>query len=237
MRRGTTRRAVPTRSRPPYLARRLPVTIPPTRRRVAVDGREPDAAVQTSRVNPSSDLPRFRGFPLDVVRLHVPEASVLTALLKSSAVDKYQPVVTILGSADKSESRAASGGSRSIHGSCRARDELRARRARTTSGSRRSATRSPRRTSSPIDHVDRVAARRHAPADPGARLGQDQDRRREQDVHVRRDASTDGGSGLDQSTRRLAFYDNGQPFPGNVSGRRKLMATYAWKTPGLQRSR
>jgi hypothetical protein len=43
--------------------------------------------------------------------VHVPEASVLTILLKSSAVDRYQPVVTIINQADKSELACGLGGS------------------------------------------------------------------------------------------------------------------------------
>jgi hypothetical protein len=80
--------------------------IPPT----AATGGWTDATTEIEDTPPPSCLGPSGGFHSMWYSLHVPEASVLTVLLKSSAVDRYQPVVTIINGTSLGELACGLGG-------------------------------------------------------------------------------------------------------------------------------
>jgi hypothetical protein len=210
-------------------------TIPPT----APGGGWTDATSTEDMIAEPPTCLGAAGFHSMWYQVAVPEASVLTVQLKSSAVNRYQPVVTIFNTANGTESACGLGGS----------DPLTDPGALASSYVTATAT-------GPGIYLIRVASVGNSLTGSNVELptitllGSLRDVTPPQiQISVSGKAkiigvnktytfdasnSTDKGSGIDQESAVWTFFENGQPFPGTSSAM-KLTATYEWKTPGLHR--
>jgi hypothetical protein len=165
--------------------------------------------------------------------MNVPEASVLTVQLKSSAVGRYQPVVTIINSLNQ-ELACGLGG-----------DDP-----NTDPGALASAYVSKGPYLIRVASVGNSITGSNIELPTITLLGTLRDVTPPQiQVSVSGKAkivgvnktytfdasnSIDNGSKINQTNASWEFFEDDRPYPGNVSTT-KLTATYAWKTPGLHR--
>lgn len=211
-------------------------TIPPT----APGGGWTDATSTEDMTAAAPTCLGAAGFHSMWYQVAVPEASVLTVQLKSSAVDRYQPVVTIINTVNYNETACGLGGS----------DKL------TDPGALASSyvTATP---TGPGVYLIRVASVGNSLTGSNVELptitllGSLRDvtppqiqvsvSGKAKIIGVKKtytfdaSASTDAGSGIDQASAVWTFFDHGQPSQARSSSAMKLTATYAWKTPGLHR--
>jgi hypothetical protein len=176
------------------------------------------------------------GFHSMWYEVDVPEASVLTILLKSSAVDRYQPVVTIINKADNSELACGLGGSdprtdpAALATSYVPIGKYWIRVASVQSSVTGSNTELPtiqllgslRDVTPPVIQVGFSAkAKIVGPGKP---------------YTFDATGSTDLGSGVNPKSAVWAFYDSGAPTLVKGDDRNSpLIVPYAWKKPGLHK--
>jgi hypothetical protein len=166
--------------------------------------------------------------------LQVPEASVLTVVLKSSGVDRYQPVITILSGQSLNELACGLGGSD----------------IRTDPG----ALASSYVPAGP--YYIRIAAVTNTPSNielPTITLSESLRDVTPPQIQVAVSgkakivgvgktytfnamASTDKGAEIDEQSARWDFYDRGQSTEFSIKqSSTPMIATHAWKTPGLHK--
>jgi hypothetical protein len=168
--------------------------------------------------------------------LQVPEASVLTVLLKSSGVDRYQPVVTIINATSLAELACGLGGNDS----------------RTDPGALASsyvpagpyyiriASVQPSGTNSTIEQPTvSLSESLHDVTPPQIQVsvsGKAKIVGVGKTYTFNATESADQGAGVDDSSATWEFYDNGRPTEfSKAQSNTPLIATHAWKTPGLHR--
>jgi hypothetical protein len=168
--------------------------------------------------------------------MDIPEASVLTVQLKSSSVDRYRPVVTIINPVNGSELACGLGGND----------------ARTDPGALASSYVPTGKYLIRVAAVDNsVITGSNLELPTVTLLGTLVDVTPPQiQVSVSGKAkiigvnktytfdasnSQDLGSGIEHDSAVWTFYDHGQPLQPTSDSKMKLTATYAWKTPGLHR--
>jgi hypothetical protein len=176
------------------------------------------------------------GFHSMWYKLHVPEASVLTVLLSSKGVDRYQPVVTIINATSLGELACGLGGNdtRTDPGA------LASSYVPTGDYYIRIASVQNSQTSSNIEQPTvKLSESLRDVTPPQIQVSVSG---KAKIVGVGKaykfdaSASADLGAGVADTTATWEFYDNGKPT--QVSGTQSntpLIATYAWKTPGLHR--
>jgi hypothetical protein len=202
---------------------------------VGVNGGWTDATNEPEDTPPPSCL-GSPGFHSMWYSLQVREASVLTVLLKSSGVDRYQPVVTIINGTSLGEMACGLGGSDSrtdpgaLASSYVPAGPYYIRIASVQNSGNNSSIEQPTVSLSESLH-DVTPPQIQVSVSGKAKI-----------VGVGKtytfdaNASADQGAGVDDKSATWEFYDNGRPT--QVSGTQSntpLVATYAWKTPGLHR--
>jgi hypothetical protein len=226
--------------RPPYSL--MPGVLQPISP-IATGGGWTDATPTASVLTPSDEVNAAvpsclgsPGFHSMWYVVDVQEASVLTIVLRSTAVDRYQPVVTIINSADNSELACGLGGSDSRTDPAALATSyvpkgtylirVASVQASTTGsnielptilllGSLRDVT--PPTIQVAVSGSSKIVG-------PGKPYTFDAN------------GSVDNGSGLDPKSAVWTFYDNG--IPTQLLGLHMtspLTTTYAWKTPGLHK--
>jgi hypothetical protein len=202
---------------------------------VAVSGGWTDSTNELEDTPPPSCL-GSSGFHSMWYTLQVPEASVLTVLLKSSGVDRYQPVVTIINATSLAELACGLGGNDS----------------RTDPGALASsyvpagpyyiriASVQPSGTNSTIEQPTvSLSESLHDVTPPQIQVsvsGKTKIVGVGKAYTFNATASADAGAGVDDKSATWEFYDNGRPTEfSSKQSNTPLTATYAWKTPGLHR--
>jgi hypothetical protein len=214
-------------------------TIPPTGGSGGWADATPNAAVPTPADEVNASAPSClgaAGFHSMWYSVDVPEASVLTLVLKSSAVNRYQPVVTIINSADNSELACGLGGSdfntdpAALASSYLPKGKYWIRVASVQNSTTGSNIELPtiQLTGSLRDVTPPMIQVAFSAKSKIVGVGKP--------YTCDATGSTDGGSGLNPKSAVWAFYDRGIPTVVDGKDRNSpLMATYAWKTPGLHK--
>ena len=217
---------------PAYMAnQQFREDVPP----VAVSGGWTDSTSEIEDTPPPSCL-GSPGFHSMWYKLHVAEASVLTVLLKSSAVDRYQPVVTIINATSLGELACGLGGNDprtdpgALASSYVPAGDYYIRIASVQNSQTSSTIELPTVSLSESLH-DVTPPQIQVSVSGKAKI-----------VGVGKtytfdaSASADQGAGVDDKSATWEFYDNGRSTEySSKQSNTPLVATYAWKTPGLHR--
>jgi hypothetical protein len=202
---------------------------------VAVSGGWTDSTSELEDTPPPSCL-GSSGFHSMWYKLQVPEASVLTVLLKSSGVDRYQPVVTIINGVSLAEQACGLGGNDSrtdpgaLASSYVPAGPYYIRIGSVQNTGMNSAIEQPTVSLSESLHDVTPPQIQVSVSGTSKIVGVGKA------YTFNATASADAGAGVDDKSATWEFYDNGRPTEfSSKQSNTPLIATYAWKTPGLHR--